>query len=70
MKIKELGHGLSGLSLQKEETRTEMADLIRSRTELQCALDDLRLAGERSQGKRLLFSNIVASYINLHIRQT
>lgn len=53
--MKESGHSLSVFSLQKEEIKAEMADLIRSRTELQCAIDDLRLTGEKNQEKRFVF---------------
>ncbi|GJJ08490.1 hypothetical protein Clacol_002708 [Clathrus columnatus] len=53
IRLKELEHSSSVLSLQKEETKAEMADLVRSRTELQCAIDDLRSAGEKNQEKRI-----------------
>ncbi|TCD64165.1 Structural maintenance of chromosomes protein 3 [Steccherinum ochraceum] len=43
---------LTTLNLTRQGTQAELNDLIRSRTELQCTVDDLNSASERAGGKR------------------
>ncbi|KAF8578490.1 structural maintenance of chromosome protein 3 [Ramaria rubella] len=50
--IKALEHALSVLSLQKHGTKAELADLVRTRTELECVIDDLKIAGEKGEERR------------------
>ncbi|KAH9942278.1 structural maintenance of chromosome protein 3 [Epithele typhae] len=40
------------LNLTRQGAQSELTDLIRARTELECTLDDLRLAAERAGGRR------------------
>ena len=40
------------LNLSRQGAQSELTDLIRARTELECTLDDLRLAAERAGGRR------------------
>lgn len=43
---------MTTLNLTRQGTQAELNDLIRSRTELQCTIDDLNTASERAGGKR------------------
>ncbi|THH18649.1 hypothetical protein EW146_g2367 [Bondarzewia mesenterica] len=51
-KISETKHTLSTLSLTRHGAQSELTDLIRSRTELECIVEDLRAADDRAGGKR------------------
>ncbi|TFY63618.1 hypothetical protein EVG20_g6252 [Dentipellis fragilis] len=51
-KIKEGKHTLSTLSLTRQGAQAELTDLIRSRTELECVVADLRAADARAGGTR------------------
>ena len=50
--IKELNHSLTTLKLTRQGYTSELNDLIRSRTELSCIVDDLRANSERVGGRR------------------
>ena len=43
---------MTTLNLSRQGAQSELTDLIRARTELECTLDDLRLAAERAGGRR------------------
>ncbi|THH30921.1 hypothetical protein EUX98_g3237 [Antrodiella citrinella] len=43
---------LTTLTLTRSGTQSELTDLVRSRTELQCTIEDLTLASDRAGGKR------------------
>ena len=43
---------MTTLNLSRQGGQSELTDLIRSRTELECTLEDLRLAAERAGGRR------------------
>lgn len=50
--IKQTKHNMTTLSLSRHGLTSELNDLIRSRTELECIIEDLRAAKERTGGKR------------------
>ncbi|KAL5530813.1 SMC3 [Sanghuangporus sanghuang] len=50
--IKDAKHGITTLNLSKHGLTSEINDLVRTRTELECNLEDLRAAKERTGGKR------------------
>ncbi|EJD00759.1 structural maintenance of chromosome protein 3 [Fomitiporia mediterranea MF3/22] len=50
--IKQTKHSTTTLSLSKHGFTSEINDLIRSRTELECNIEDLQAAKERAGGKR------------------
>lgn len=52
--IKALEHSFSVLSLQKDDAKSELADLVRTRTELECVVEDLKVAGERGEQQRYI----------------
>lgn len=51
-KIAENRHALQDANLSKLSAQSELNDLIRSSTELECIVEDLTAAGERSSGRR------------------
>ncbi|KAK2465769.1 hypothetical protein APHAL10511_002313 [Amanita phalloides] len=51
-RIGENTHALQNLALSRQDAQAELTDLIRSRTELECTLDDLKAAAVRSTGDR------------------
>lgn len=50
--MKQIKHTLTTNSLTKHGLTSEINDLVRSRTELQCVVEDLKAAKERTGGKR------------------
>ncbi|KZT00849.1 structural maintenance of chromosome protein 3 [Laetiporus sulphureus 93-53] len=54
-------NSLTTLSLTRQGTQSELTDLVRARTELECTLADLRLAAERAGGKRGEFEEELVS---------
>lgn len=50
--MKQVNHNLTMSTLSRSGLTSEINDLIRSRTELECVLEDLRIASERAGGKR------------------
>ena len=50
--IAQVRTNLTTLNLSRQGAQSELTDLIRARTELECTLDDLRLAAERAGGRR------------------
>jgi hypothetical protein len=52
--IKAQDHALSVLSLQKHGAQAELGDLVRTRTELECVIEDLQVAGERGEKRRFV----------------
>lgn len=46
--------------MQKHGMKAELADLVRARTELECVVEDLKVAGERGEERR---SVIVLGYL-------
>ncbi|KAJ7285644.1 structural maintenance of chromosome protein 3 [Mycena rebaudengoi] len=50
--ISEAKHSLESLSLTRQDAQSELTDFIRTRTELECIVEDLRSAGLRAGGKR------------------
>lgn len=53
--ISEAKHALEALSLARQEAQSELTDSVRTRTELQCVIDDLRNAGLRAGNRRETF---------------
>ena len=51
-RIGEETHALQNLALSRQDAQAELTDLIRSRTELECTLDDLKAASVRSTGDK------------------
>ncbi|TFY79932.1 hypothetical protein EWM64_g4080, partial [Hericium alpestre] len=51
-KISETKHSLSMATLTRHGAQSELSDLIRTRTELECVVEDLRAADARAGGKR------------------
>ena len=51
-RIGEETHGLQNSALSRQDAQAELTDLIRSLTELECTLDDLKSATARSTGDR------------------
>lgn len=51
-KITETRHALQDANLSKLSSQSELNDLIRSCTELECIVEDLTAVGERSSGRR------------------
>ncbi|KAH7925875.1 RecF/RecN/SMC protein [Leucogyrophana mollusca] len=51
--ISQTKHTLSTLNLSRRDAHTELTDLVRSRTELECIVADLRSAGERDGGRHV-----------------
>ncbi|KIL54854.1 hypothetical protein M378DRAFT_33235, partial [Amanita muscaria Koide BX008] len=51
-RIAEETHASQNLSLSRQDAQAELTDLVRSRTELECTLDDLKSAAARSTGDR------------------
>ncbi|KAH8115688.1 structural maintenance of chromosome protein 3 [Phellopilus nigrolimitatus] len=49
---KQTKHAMTTLSLSKHGLSSELNDLVRSRTELECTVEDLKAAKERTGGKR------------------
>ncbi|KAL0960863.1 hypothetical protein HGRIS_005878 [Hohenbuehelia grisea] len=50
--ISETQHALQTLGLTRQDAQSELTDFIRSRTELECIVEDLRSASTRQGGKR------------------
>lgn len=50
--VKQTKHSMTTLSLSKSGYASEINDLVRARTELECLVDDLKLAREKTGGKR------------------
>lgn len=50
--ISQLRSTLTTLQLTKQGNQSELTDLVRSRTELQCTVSDLRVAAERAGGRQ------------------
>ena len=67
--IKAQEHALSVLSLQKHGTKAELADLVRTRTELECIIEDLKVAGQKDEKRRfvnairLIFGTLMQSVL-------
>ncbi|KAF8335540.1 RecF/RecN/SMC [Amanita rubescens] len=58
-RIGEGTHALQNLALSRQDAQAELTDLIRSRTELECTLDDLKVATARStDGKDALLTEL------------
>lgn len=53
--LSEVKHSLQSHSGLRKEAQTELTELIRSRTELTCTVEDLQMAGARAGGKRAEF---------------
>ena len=51
-KISETKHALSTSTIARQDAQTELTDLVRSRTELECTIADLQSAGEQEGGRR------------------
>ncbi|KIJ60275.1 hypothetical protein HYDPIDRAFT_43407 [Hydnomerulius pinastri MD-312] len=56
-KITQTKHALSTHSISRQDTQSELSDLVRSRTELECIIADLQSAGERDGGRRAELEN-------------
>ncbi|KAJ6623432.1 RecF/RecN/SMC [Mycena sp. CBHHK59/15] len=50
--ISEAKHSLESLSLTHQDAQSELTDFVRTRTELECIVEDLHSAGQRAGGKR------------------
>lgn len=50
--ISQIKSNLTTLSLTRQGAQSELTDLIRARTELECTIADLRFAAERTGGRR------------------
>lgn len=50
--IKQSQYSLTTISLQRHGLKAELTNLLRSRTELECVVEDLKAANERTGGKR------------------
>ncbi|KAH9892892.1 structural maintenance of chromosome protein 3 [Cubamyces lactineus] len=50
--IAQIKTNLTTLTLTRQGAQSELTDLVRSRTELECTVNDLRLAVERAGGRR------------------
>ncbi|KAL0569682.1 Structural maintenance of chromosomes protein 3 [Marasmius crinis-equi] len=50
--ISETRHSLEALNITKQDTRSELTDMIRTRTALECIVNDLRNAGARAGSRR------------------
>ncbi|KAK7466460.1 Structural maintenance of chromosomes protein 3 [Stygiomarasmius scandens] len=50
--IAEARHDLEALSLTRQDAQAELTDFIRSRTELECLIDDMRNAGLQAGSRR------------------
>ncbi|KAE9402346.1 RecF/RecN/SMC protein [Gymnopus androsaceus JB14] len=62
--ISEAKHALEALSLARQEAQSELTDSIRTRTELQCVIDDLRNADLRAGNRRQTFETELAKRAN------
>ena len=51
-RISQIRTTLTTLALTRTGAQSELNDLVRTRTELQCTIDDLRLAASRAGGRR------------------
>ncbi|KAH0832217.1 RecF/RecN/SMC [Lanmaoa asiatica] len=60
-KISRTKHGLSTLSITRQDAQSELSDLVRSRTELECIIADLQSAGEHEDGRRAELENEMAA---------
>ncbi|EGN98108.1 hypothetical protein SERLA73DRAFT_109452 [Serpula lacrymans var. lacrymans S7.3] len=49
--ISQAKHSLSTMLLTRRDAQSELTDMVRSRTELECIIADLRSAGERAGGQ-------------------
>lgn len=54
-------HNLSTLNITRQDAQSELSDLVRSRTELECIIADLLSAGEREEGRRAEFETELTS---------
>lgn len=45
-------HSISALKLTRQDGQSELSDLVRSRTEIECLIDDLRSSSDLDGGKR------------------
>ncbi|GLB45508.1 putative structural maintenance of [Lyophyllum shimeji] len=50
--ISEANHSLQTLKITRDDTQAELTDFIRTRTELECTITDLRAANANAGGKR------------------
>jgi structural maintenance of chromosome 3 (chondroitin sulfate proteoglycan 6) len=50
--ISEAKHSLETINQSRQDAQTELTDFIRSRTELECLVEDLKAAGQNAGGKR------------------
>ncbi|KAF5360848.1 hypothetical protein D9756_004551 [Leucocoprinus leucothites] len=50
--ISEANHTLETINQSRQDAQTELTDFIRSRTELECLVEDLKAAGQNAGGKR------------------
>ena len=50
--ISEAKHSLETLALTRQGTQAELTDFVRTRTEIECIVEDIRNAGVRASGKR------------------
>ncbi|KAI0087967.1 hypothetical protein BDY19DRAFT_202098 [Irpex rosettiformis] len=55
--ISRLRNGLTTANLTRQGTQTELTDLIRSRTELQCIVSDLQTAADRAGGQNVVLES-------------
>jgi len=50
--VTEKSHELQTLAQTKKDTQAELTDFVRSRTEIECIIEDLKAAGQNTSGKR------------------
>ncbi|KAI9568335.1 RecF/RecN/SMC [Boletus coccyginus] len=60
-KISQTKHNLSTLGITRQDAQSELSDLVRSRTELECIIADLQSAGENEDGRRAELENELAA---------
>ncbi|KAI0742188.1 RecF/RecN/SMC N terminal domain-containing protein [Irpex lacteus] len=58
--ISRIRNALTTANLTRQGTQTELTDLIRSRTELQCVVSDLQTAADRAGGQRTVLETELA----------
>ncbi|KAI0371167.1 structural maintenance of chromosome protein 3 [Pilatotrama ljubarskyi] len=66
--IAQIKTNLTTLTLTRQGAQSELTDLVRSRTELECTVADLRLAVERAGGRREALEEELAS-VEAQIRE-
>ena len=50
--MSEAGHSLETIAQSRRDTQAELTDLVRSRTELECIVEDLCAANQNAGGRR------------------